>query len=169
MVRLAAYGGLSSAAAAYVVLSAFRQRSNFFAAAVYLSKSNASMMVCSEILSYPVARLADIRPPNQLLWNFGIFLTIIFGRGVQTVFFGPLRLVEVEVSTSWFQILPAYRIWSLSDVMVSVIHLADARARVVRDHRKLAGTHYLSRVLRYRLRHSVRQPVVPESLPLARK
>lgn len=45
MVRLAAYGGLSTAAAAYVVLSAFRQRSNFFAAAVYLSKSNASMMV----------------------------------------------------------------------------------------------------------------------------
>ena len=45
MVRLAAYGSLSCAAAAYVVFSAFRLRSNFFAAAVYLSKSNASMMV----------------------------------------------------------------------------------------------------------------------------
>lgn len=45
MVRLAAYGGLSCLLAGYVVLSSFRQRSNFFSAAVYLSKSNACMMV----------------------------------------------------------------------------------------------------------------------------
>ena len=48
MVRLAAYGAGSSLLAGYVVLSAFRQRSNFFSAAVYLSKSNACMMVCLE-------------------------------------------------------------------------------------------------------------------------
>lgn len=53
MVRLAAYGGVSCLLAGYVVLSAFRQRSNFFAAAVYLSKSNACMMVCFHILSLP--------------------------------------------------------------------------------------------------------------------
>lgn len=48
MVRLAAYGGVSCVLAGYVVFSAFRQRSNFFAAAVYLSKSNACMMVSPE-------------------------------------------------------------------------------------------------------------------------
>ena len=64
MVRLAAYGASSSLLAGYVVLSAFRQRSNFFSAAVYLSKSNACMMVSERGAArsraiYPCRRVLD--------------------------------------------------------------------------------------------------------------
>jgi hypothetical protein len=44
-VGLALYGLISTAAFTWTVVNAFRQRSNFYAAAVYLSKSNACMMV----------------------------------------------------------------------------------------------------------------------------
>ena len=37
----------------------------------------------------------------QILWNFGVFLTILFGRALQTIFFGPLRLLEIEVRRPW--------------------------------------------------------------------
>lgn len=30
--------------------------------------------------------------------NFGLFLTLVFGKAVQRIFFGRLRAVEVEVS-----------------------------------------------------------------------
>lgn len=39
------YAAISTSLAAWVVLLAFQQRSNFFSAAVYLSKSNACMLV----------------------------------------------------------------------------------------------------------------------------
>ena len=95
MVRLAAYGGVSCVLASYVVLSAFRQRSNFFSAAVYLSKSNACMMVCDSIQEQSELQL--IHSAYQILWNLGVFITILFGRALQSIFFGPLRLLEVEV------------------------------------------------------------------------
>jgi hypothetical protein len=47
--RLVAYGGVSTLSATCAVLAAFRQRANFYAAAVYLSKSNACMMVSNSI------------------------------------------------------------------------------------------------------------------------
>jgi hypothetical protein len=43
--RLAVYGSVSSILAIGVVLSAMLQRSNFYAACIYLSKSSACMMV----------------------------------------------------------------------------------------------------------------------------
>lgn len=45
MARLAIYGAASTALAASVIGTAFRQRSNFYAAMIYLSKSSACMMV----------------------------------------------------------------------------------------------------------------------------
>lgn len=45
--RVQLYGIVSSACFAATILNAFRVRSNFYAAAVYLSKSNACMMVSS--------------------------------------------------------------------------------------------------------------------------
>lgn len=45
MARLAVYGAISAALAGAVIASAFAQRSNFYAACVYLYQSNACMMV----------------------------------------------------------------------------------------------------------------------------
>lgn len=43
--NLHAYGVVSTTLSFWTLVNAFRQRSNFYAAAVYLSKSNACMMV----------------------------------------------------------------------------------------------------------------------------
>ncbi|MBW0525416.1 hypothetical protein O181_065131 [Austropuccinia psidii MF-1] len=73
--RLIAYGAISTLLATFAVFSAFRQRANFYAASVYLSKSNACMMI---------------------LCNFGIFCTIILSKLLQSIFFGKLRSVELD-------------------------------------------------------------------------
>lgn len=75
-VRLQLYGLASTAAFVVTVLNAFRQRPNFYSAAVYLSKSSACKMV---------------------LWNQAVFQTILLGKVFQKVFFGNLRMIEVEV------------------------------------------------------------------------
>jgi hypothetical protein len=84
----------------------------------------------------------------QLLWNFGVFLTIIFGRGVQTVFFGPLRLIEVEVCTTPTSLQTVTPLLSLSLA-------AHARARMVRHHRELAGINDIPRSIRHLFRHTL--------------
>ncbi|BGP24877.1 E3 ubiquitin-protein ligase synoviolin [Rhodotorula toruloides] len=83
--RLALYGAVSTILAVWTVLNAFRQRSNFYAAAVHLSQSNACMMI---------------------LWNQGIFQTVMFGKLLQAVFLGELRLIEVErlQERGWFAV-----------------------------------------------------------------
>ncbi|RHZ88591.1 hypothetical protein Glove_22g103 [Diversispora epigaea] len=85
MVRLAVYGGISTLLSLSVVAAAFRQRSNFYAASIYLSKSSACMMI---------------------LMNMGFFLTIIFGQLLQAIFFGRLRAVEIEhlYERSWYAV-----------------------------------------------------------------
>ncbi|KAM0750435.1 hypothetical protein T439DRAFT_314824 [Meredithblackwellia eburnea MCA 4105] len=83
--RLQTYGLVSTSIFVYTIVHAFRQRSNFYSAAVYLSKSNACMMI---------------------LWNQGIYQTVLFGKLLQTVFFGELRMIEVErlQERGWFAI-----------------------------------------------------------------
>ena len=44
--RLAAYAGTSALVAAGALLKAFHQRPNFYSATVYLSQSNACVLVC---------------------------------------------------------------------------------------------------------------------------
>ncbi|KAK0569900.1 E3 ubiquitin-protein ligase hrd1 [Tilletia horrida] len=73
--RLMYYGAASTAAAAAVTFNAFRQRSNYYAAAVWLGRSNGCMLI---------------------LLNFGIFMSIMYALAVQFVFFGQLRPIEVE-------------------------------------------------------------------------
>ena len=73
--RMAAYGSASTLAATAVVIGALRSRSNFYSAAVMMGRSNGGMLV---------------------LLNFGVFLSLTFGRVMQKVFFGPLRQVELE-------------------------------------------------------------------------
>lgn len=49
--KIAAYGAVSTAAASAVVLHAFRQRPNFYAAAVLLGRSNGCMLVSTRFES----------------------------------------------------------------------------------------------------------------------
>ncbi|PWN51615.1 hypothetical protein IE53DRAFT_313614, partial [Violaceomyces palustris] len=83
--RVAAYGLASTAAAAGVVVRAFRERSNFYAATVWLGRSNGCMLV---------------------LLNFALFVTLMLGKVFQQIFFGRLRAVEVEhlYERSWYSL-----------------------------------------------------------------
>ncbi|KAF9940091.1 E3 ubiquitin-protein ligase hrd1 [Modicella reniformis] len=85
MARLAAYGAVSTILAGGVIANAFAQRSNFYAACIYLYRSNACMMI---------------------LLNLGLFLTIIAGQLVQIIFFGNLRALEVEhlYERAWYAV-----------------------------------------------------------------
>ncbi|KAG0044371.1 E3 ubiquitin-protein ligase hrd1 [Gryganskiella cystojenkinii] len=85
MARLAVYGAISTVLAGGVIAGAFAQRSNFYAACIYLYKSNACMMI---------------------LLNLGLFLTIITGQLVQMIFFGNLRTLEVEhlYERAWYAV-----------------------------------------------------------------
>ncbi|KAG0658990.1 E3 ubiquitin-protein ligase hrd1 [Rhodotorula mucilaginosa] len=83
--RLVLWGLASTLLAIATVVHAFRMRSNFYAAAVYLAKSNACTMI---------------------LWNQGIFQTVMLGKAIQAVFLGDLRLIEIErlQERGWFAI-----------------------------------------------------------------
>lgn len=96
--RLAAWGAGSTVLAAWTVLSAFRQRSNFYAAAVYLSKSNACMMVRRRV-SPPASTWIPLTRAHrtQILWNQALFHTVLLGKALQAIFFGELRVIETEV------------------------------------------------------------------------
>ncbi|KZO93417.1 hypothetical protein CALVIDRAFT_566646 [Calocera viscosa TUFC12733] len=73
--KLAFYGLASVGLAASAVVRAHWQYSNFYSAAVFLSRSAGSVLA---------------------LANLGFFCTLIFGRIMQRIFFGPLRPSEVE-------------------------------------------------------------------------
>ncbi|KAI8596186.1 hypothetical protein EDD21DRAFT_328507, partial [Dissophora ornata] len=85
MARLAVYGAISTILAGGVIASAFAQRSNFYAACIYLYRSNACMMT---------------------ILNLGLFLTIIMGQLVLAIFFGNLRTLEVEhlYERAWYAV-----------------------------------------------------------------
>ncbi|KAE8212079.1 hypothetical protein CF327_g4235 [Tilletia walkeri] len=73
--RLFIYGAITTALAVAVTFNAFRQRSNYYAAAVWLGRSNGCMLI---------------------LLNFGIFSALMYALAVQWIFFGQLRPIEVE-------------------------------------------------------------------------
>ncbi|KAK4053969.1 E3 ubiquitin-protein ligase hrd1 [Microbotryomycetes sp. JL221] len=83
--RLQLYGLASTVCFVSAIINAFRVRSNFYSAAVYLSKSNACMMI---------------------MWNQGIYQTVLLGKLVQLIFFGELRMIEVErlQERAWFAV-----------------------------------------------------------------
>ena len=67
--RLAAYAGTSAVLAAGALLKAFNQRPNFYSATVYLSQSNACILI---------------------LTNLALVTTISFIYGLQRLLYGPL-------------------------------------------------------------------------------
>ncbi|KAI9776947.1 MAG: E3 ubiquitin-protein ligase hrd1 [Geoglossum umbratile] len=83
--RWAAYAGTSTVLAAGVVIRAFQERANFYSAAVYLSQSNACLMILTNLLLLCVA---------------GVMF------GLQRLLYGPLRPIEIEqlYEKAWFAI-----------------------------------------------------------------
>ncbi|KAG5437490.1 hypothetical protein PCANB_000918 [Pneumocystis canis] len=83
--KLAIYGTSSAVATAFVIFNAFLNRSNFYAACIYLTESNACLMV---------------------LINMSLFIATIFGKMIQRIFFGPLHATEIEhlYERTWYSI-----------------------------------------------------------------
>ncbi|SLM34443.1 ring finger protein [Lasallia pustulata] len=73
--RFAAYAGTSMVLATGVVIRALHQRANFYSACVYLAQSNACLMILTNLLLLGVS-------------------TVMLG--LQRLFYGPLRAIEVE-------------------------------------------------------------------------
>jgi hypothetical protein len=74
--RLALYGGVSTLLATAVIIEAFRQRSNFYTACIYLAKSSACMLVRT------ISRWLALRPgfTDLTLSNSTITITDAFLR-----------------------------------------------------------------------------------------
>jgi len=75
----------SAVLGAGVILSAFNHRANFYSACVHLGQSNACLMVLTNLL---------------------LLLSILFGHGLQLVFYGPLRAPEIErlYEKAWYAV-----------------------------------------------------------------
>jgi len=84
--RLAAYAGTSALLAAGALLKAFNQRPNFYSATVYLSQSNACVLI---------------------LTNLALVTTVSFIYGLQRLLYGPLRPIEIEQLSekAWYAVL----------------------------------------------------------------
>lgn len=84
--RLAYYAGASTAAAAACLLKAFHQRPNFYSATVYLSQSNACLLVLTNLL---------------------LVIACTFIYALQRLLYGPLRPIEIEQLSekAWYAVL----------------------------------------------------------------
>ncbi|KAH7915227.1 hypothetical protein BJ138DRAFT_177201 [Hygrophoropsis aurantiaca] len=69
------YSLISTVAVSATITNAFKTHSNFYSVAIYLSKSNRSVLI---------------------LANFGLLIALLCGQVAQRIFFGPLRPQEVE-------------------------------------------------------------------------
>ncbi|EER28578.1 E3 ubiquitin-protein ligase hrd1 [Coccidioides posadasii str. Silveira] len=85
MMRMVVYAGASLALSMSVILKALHQRSNFYSACVYLSQSNANLMILT----------------NVCLLVVGFFLF-----GLQRLLYGRLRPIETEqlYEKAWFAV-----------------------------------------------------------------
>ncbi|GAC99274.1 hypothetical protein PHSY_006875 [Pseudozyma hubeiensis SY62] len=84
--RIYAYGIISTLAAVSTVGIAFTERSNFYAAVVFLGRSNGCLLV---------------------LLNFLFVIALVAGRILQLLYFGQLRRSEVELvcERSWYSLV----------------------------------------------------------------
>lgn len=83
--RISAYGAVSVLLAYLVANNALQQRGDFFTTCIHLTRSSVSLLV---------------------LLNLGLFLTVVLGRLLLHIFFGPLRAVEIEhlYEKSWYAV-----------------------------------------------------------------
>ena len=84
--RIYAYSILSTLVAFFTVAIAFSERSNFYAAVVFLGRSNGCLLI---------------------LLNFLLVIALVAGRILQLLFFGQLRRSEVELvcERSWYSLV----------------------------------------------------------------
>lgn len=84
--RLAYYAGASTAAAAACLLKAFHERPNFYSATVYLSQSNACLLIITNLL---------------------FVFACSFLYALQKLLYGPLRPIEIEQLSekAWYAVL----------------------------------------------------------------
>ncbi|KAK6397429.1 hypothetical protein LTR65_006404 [Meristemomyces frigidus] len=84
--RLGYYAGASTAAAAACLLKAFHQRPNFYSATVYLSQSNACLLILTNLL---------------------LVTACSFMYALQRLLYGPLRPIEMEQLSekAWYAVL----------------------------------------------------------------
>lgn len=84
--RVYAYSILSTIAALLAVGTAFNERSNFYAAVVFLGRSNGCLLI---------------------LLNFLLVVALVAGRILQLLFFGQLRRSEIELvcERSWYSLV----------------------------------------------------------------
>ena len=84
--RLGYYVGVSTAAAAACLLKAFHERPNFYSATVYLSQSNACLLIITNLL---------------------LVLACSFIYALQRLLYGPLRPIEIEQLSekAWYAVL----------------------------------------------------------------
>ncbi|KAK3720595.1 E3 ubiquitin-protein ligase hrd1 [Vermiconidia calcicola] len=84
--RLGYYAGASTAAAAACLLKAFHERPNFYSATVYLSQSNACLLILTNLL---------------------LVLACAFMFALQRLLYGPLRPIEIEQLSekAWYAVL----------------------------------------------------------------
>lgn len=84
--RVAYYAGVSGAAAAACLLKAFHQRPNFYSATVYLSQSNACLLILTNLL---------------------LVVACSFMYALQRLLYGPLRPIEIEQLSekAWYAVL----------------------------------------------------------------
>ncbi|KAJ3390743.1 E3 ubiquitin-protein ligase hrd1 [Lobulomyces angularis] len=87
MGRLAIYGAIAFLSSYFVINNAYVYRKQFYTACIHLTRSSVSLMV---------------------LLNLGLFLTIIFGKLTQRLFFGRLRALEHLYERSWFAVTETF-------------------------------------------------------------
>jgi len=83
--RLALFGAISTLLSIYTLINAYIQRGQFFSTCIYISHSNASILV---------------------LFSMAIYIFIIVCKIIQKIFFGPLRAIEIEhlYEKSWYAV-----------------------------------------------------------------
>jgi len=83
--RLALFGAVSTILTIYTLINAYIRRGQFFSTCIYISHSNASILV---------------------LFSMAIYLFIVVCKIIQKIFFGPLRAIEIEhlYERSWYAV-----------------------------------------------------------------
>ena len=92
--RVFVYSIVSFFAILAVIANALNKHSTFYAAAVHLSRSNGNVLVSlssAYLISHPLICVIKV------LANFAFLLSLTLNRLIQAVFFGELRMAEVEV------------------------------------------------------------------------
>ena len=83
-----------------VILNAFYHKKQFYPSIVYLTKSNSSMAVSSLLVSWSAVGSDFTEFSFQVLYLQAFVVALLVGKVMNKIFFGQLRAIEMEVSSS---------------------------------------------------------------------